>query len=164
MCLSSPSSFLFYSLLSYYPSLYVLPLQLWAMHVLQCQSWWQVYLSCRGSLTLWWNRLCLGKFCKCRPCRVSSSALNTSSSVLLRHSSLLHVSSSIRTSISYPWMLTHYHIPSLSFTGSLISFQLIPSHIRGISLHFLTLFYGGGCFLGAFLIQLVHLLSGGRVY
>ncbi|KAM8891779.1 solute carrier family 15 member 5 isoform 4-T7 [Spinachia spinachia] len=47
---------------------------------------------------------------------------------------------------------------------SLISFQLTPSHIRGISLHFLTLSYGGGCFLGAFLIQLVFFLSGGNFY
>uniref|UniRef100_M4AXW6 Solute carrier family 15 member 5 n=1 Tax=Xiphophorus maculatus TaxID=8083 RepID=M4AXW6_XIPMA len=44
--------------------------------------------------------------------------------------------------------------------SSLISFQLIPSHIRGISLHFLTLSYGGGCLLGAFIIQLVHFCSG----
>uniref|UniRef100_A0A8C2WQX5 Solute carrier family 15 member 5 n=1 Tax=Cyclopterus lumpus TaxID=8103 RepID=A0A8C2WQX5_CYCLU len=47
---------------------------------------------------------------------------------------------------------------------SLISFQLTPSHIKGISLHFLTLSYGGGCFLGAFLIQLVFFLSGGNFY
>lgn len=47
--------------------------------------------------------------------------------------------------------------------GSLISFQLTPSHIRGISLHFLTLSYGGGCFLGAFIIQLVYFLSGGEI-
>ncbi|XP_074488280.1 solute carrier family 15 member 5 [Sebastes fasciatus] len=47
---------------------------------------------------------------------------------------------------------------------SLISFQLTPSHIRGISLHFLTLSYGGGCFLGAFVVQLVYFLSGGNFY
>ncbi|KAM4573447.1 solute carrier family 15 member 5 [Odontesthes bonariensis] len=47
---------------------------------------------------------------------------------------------------------------------SLISFQLTPSHIRGISLHFLTLSYGGGCFLGAFIIQLGYLFSGGGFY
>ncbi|XP_067091234.1 solute carrier family 15 member 5 [Osmerus mordax] len=47
---------------------------------------------------------------------------------------------------------------------SLISFHLTPSHIRGISLHFLTLSYGGGCFLGALIIQLVYLLSGGNFY
>uniref|UniRef100_A0A3Q2V4M7 Solute carrier family 15 member 5 n=1 Tax=Haplochromis burtoni TaxID=8153 RepID=A0A3Q2V4M7_HAPBU len=44
--------------------------------------------------------------------------------------------------------------------GSLISFQLTPNHIRGIALHFLTLSYGGGCFLGAFIIQLMYFLSG----
>uniref|UniRef100_A0A3P8W9K5 Solute carrier family 15 member 5 n=1 Tax=Cynoglossus semilaevis TaxID=244447 RepID=A0A3P8W9K5_CYNSE len=43
--------------------------------------------------------------------------------------------------------------------ASLISFQLTPSHIRGISLHFLTLSYGGGCFLGAFIVQLAYFLS-----
>lgn len=52
-------------------------------------------------------------------------------------------------------------VPS-SLAGSLISFQLTPSHIRGISLHFLTLSYGGGCFLGALIIQLVYFLSGGK--
>uniref|UniRef100_A0A3B4ZIJ2 Solute carrier family 15 member 5 n=1 Tax=Stegastes partitus TaxID=144197 RepID=A0A3B4ZIJ2_9TELE len=44
--------------------------------------------------------------------------------------------------------------------ASLISFQLTPSHIRGISLHFLTLSYGGGCFLGAFIVQLMYFVSG----
>nr|XP_004570910.1 solute carrier family 15 member 5 [Maylandia zebra] len=47
---------------------------------------------------------------------------------------------------------------------SLISFQLTPNHIRGIALHFLTLSYGGGCFLGAFIIQLMYFLSGGSFY
>ncbi|KAK2918070.1 hypothetical protein Q8A73_004816 [Channa argus] len=47
---------------------------------------------------------------------------------------------------------------------SLISFQLTPNHISGISLHFLTLSYGGGCFLGALIIQLVYFLSGGNFY
>ncbi|XP_056907854.1 solute carrier family 15 member 5 [Takifugu flavidus] len=47
---------------------------------------------------------------------------------------------------------------------SLISFQLTPTHLRGISLHFLTLSYGGGCFLGAFIIQLVYFISGGNFY
>uniref|UniRef100_A0A8C5GHB6 Solute carrier family 15 member 5 n=1 Tax=Gouania willdenowi TaxID=441366 RepID=A0A8C5GHB6_GOUWI len=46
----------------------------------------------------------------------------------------------------------------------LISFQLTPSHIRGISLHFLTLSYGGGCFLGAFIIQVFYMCSGGTFY
>ncbi|CAL8357952.1 unnamed protein product [Lota lota] len=47
---------------------------------------------------------------------------------------------------------------------SLISFQLTPSHIRGISLHFLTLSYGGGCFLGALITQLLYFISGGNFY
>ncbi|KAK2842026.1 hypothetical protein Q5P01_012226 [Channa striata] len=47
---------------------------------------------------------------------------------------------------------------------SLISFQLTPNHISGISLHFLSLSYGGGCFLGALIIQLMYFLSGGNFY
>ncbi|XP_030621199.1 solute carrier family 15 member 5 [Chanos chanos] len=47
---------------------------------------------------------------------------------------------------------------------SLISFCLTPSNLRGIALHFLTLFYGGGCFFGALLIQFVYLVSGGNFY
>ncbi|XP_034021605.1 solute carrier family 15 member 5 [Thalassophryne amazonica] len=47
---------------------------------------------------------------------------------------------------------------------SLIAVQRSPSHIRGLSLHFLTLSYGGGCFLGAVIIQLLYLLSEGNVY
>ncbi len=58
-------------------------------------------------------------------------------------------------------MIKLFHNSSLA--GSLISFQLTPSHIRGISLHFLTLSYGGGCLLGAFIIQLAYFLSGGKV-
>ncbi|XP_055078207.1 solute carrier family 15 member 5 [Periophthalmus magnuspinnatus] len=49
-------------------------------------------------------------------------------------------------------------------TCSFISFQLTPSHIRGISLHFLTLSYGGGCFLGAFIVMFLYLISGGNFY
>lgn len=60
--------------------------------------------------------------------------------------------------------LVHISDASSPSAGSLISFQLIPNHIRGISLHFLTLSYGGGCFLGAFLIQLAYFLSGGKIY
>ncbi|KAG7454463.1 hypothetical protein MATL_G00259990 [Megalops atlanticus] len=45
---------------------------------------------------------------------------------------------------------------------SLLSYRLAPGSVRAISLHFLTLSYGGGCFLGALIIQLVYLLSGGR--
>ncbi|CAB1331675.1 unnamed protein product, partial [Coregonus sp. 'balchen'] len=48
--------------------------------------------------------------------------------------------------------------------SSMACFQLAPHHIRGISLHFLPLSYRGGCFLGALIIQLVYLLSGGNFY
>ncbi|XDV52818.1 hypothetical protein PO909_021475 [Leuciscus waleckii] len=47
---------------------------------------------------------------------------------------------------------------------SLISFCLTPSNLRGVSLHFLTLSYGGGCFLGAFLIHFLYFVSGGNFY
>uniref|UniRef100_A0A8C6UI82 Solute carrier family 15 member 5 n=1 Tax=Neogobius melanostomus TaxID=47308 RepID=A0A8C6UI82_9GOBI len=49
-------------------------------------------------------------------------------------------------------------------TCSMISFQLTPRHIRGISLHFLTLSYGWGCFLGTVMILLSYLFSGGNFY
>ena len=48
-------------------------------------------------------------------------------------------------------------------SGAIISFCLTPSHLRGIALHFLTLSYGGGCFLGALIIQLVFSVSGGKL-
>lgn len=182
-CLSHPPSLLPWLLcspLSHHPSLSILPFQLWAMCVPLCRSWWQVCLSCRGRLTPWWSRLCLEKFCKCRPCRVSSWLLSTSYLVLQRLSSPLHVSDRLKaTIISFDaglqgscWdaalCVTNTHDKSSAVTsslaGSLISFQLTPSHIRGISLHFLTLSYGGGCFLGAFLIQLVYFPSGGKMH
>ncbi|XP_060759208.1 solute carrier family 15 member 5 [Neoarius graeffei] len=47
---------------------------------------------------------------------------------------------------------------------SVIAFCLTPINLRGISLHFLTLFYGGGCFLGALLIQFFYFVSGGSFY
>ncbi|CAB1331888.1 unnamed protein product [Coregonus sp. 'balchen'] len=56
------------------------------------------------------------------------------------------------------------HLPLFSVPGSVISFHLTPSHIRGNSLHFLPLSYRGSCFLGALIIQLVYLLSGGNLY
>ncbi|KAG7324029.1 hypothetical protein KOW79_012045 [Hemibagrus wyckioides] len=43
---------------------------------------------------------------------------------------------------------------------SVISFCLTPSNLRGIALQFLTLSYGGGCFLGALLIQFFYFVSG----
>ncbi|KFQ56842.1 Solute carrier family 15 member 5, partial [Pelecanus crispus] len=39
---------------------------------------------------------------------------------------------------------------------SLLSFRLVPERIRGISMHFLTLFNGAGCFMGAFFVQTAH--------
>ncbi|NXO00212.1 S15A5 protein, partial [Rhinopomastus cyanomelas] len=39
---------------------------------------------------------------------------------------------------------------------SLLSFWLVPEKIRGISMHFLTLFNGAGCFMGAFFVQTAH--------
>ncbi|XP_058264794.1 solute carrier family 15 member 5 [Hemibagrus wyckioides] len=47
---------------------------------------------------------------------------------------------------------------------SVISFCLTPSNLRGIALQFLTLSYGGGCFLGALLIQFFYFVSGGSFY
>uniref|UniRef100_A0A8C2JG09 Solute carrier family 15 member 5 n=1 Tax=Cyprinus carpio TaxID=7962 RepID=A0A8C2JG09_CYPCA len=64
--------------------------------------------------------------------------------------------------------------------SSMTCFQLTPQYIllgvaeafvtpactnlRGVSLHFLTLSYGGGCFLGAFLIHILYFVSGGNFY
>ncbi|NXK71821.1 S15A5 protein, partial [Amazona guildingii] len=39
---------------------------------------------------------------------------------------------------------------------SLLSFWLVPERMRGISMHFLTLFNGAGCFMGAFFVQTAH--------
>uniref|UniRef100_A0A8D0H6J0 Solute carrier family 15 member 5 n=1 Tax=Sphenodon punctatus TaxID=8508 RepID=A0A8D0H6J0_SPHPU len=46
-------------------------------------------------------------------------------------------------------------------TCSLITFRLVPDRIRRISMHFLTLFNGAGCFLGAFIVQVVYVGSQG---
>ncbi|KAK5620161.1 hypothetical protein CRENBAI_001232 [Crenichthys baileyi] len=48
--------------------------------------------------------------------------------------------------------------------GFLIPFTSLIPPTGGISLHFLTLSYGGGCLLGAFIIQLVYFCSGGNFY
>lgn len=175
--------------ISYYPTLFILPLQLWAMFVPLCPSWWLVCLSCRGRLTLLWSRPCLEKYCKCHPCHVSSSLFSTSYLVLQSLSSPLHVSNTLHhfsqcwpRGASYSnhiitnkmthnkvvpfscWLSPSQHSDTTSSSaGSLISFQLTPSHIRGISLHFLTLSYGGGCFLGAFIVLLVYFFSGGEM-
>ncbi|NWI06254.1 S15A5 protein, partial [Tichodroma muraria] len=39
---------------------------------------------------------------------------------------------------------------------SLLSFWLVPERMRGISMHFLALFNGAGCFLGALFVQTAH--------
>ncbi|XP_040019149.2 solute carrier family 15 member 5 isoform X1 [Gasterosteus aculeatus] len=159
---------------SHHPSLSILPFQLWATRVPPCRSWWQVCLSCRGRRTLWWSRRCLEEFCRCPPCHVSGWLLSTSCWVSQRLSSLPHVCDRIMVS-RITWCILakkphkkytagNFSAFSSSRAGSLISFQLTPCHIRGISLHFLTLSYGGGCFLGAFIVQLVFLLSGGNFY
>uniref|UniRef100_A0A4W3IID3 Solute carrier family 15 member 5 n=1 Tax=Callorhinchus milii TaxID=7868 RepID=A0A4W3IID3_CALMI len=44
---------------------------------------------------------------------------------------------------------------------SLVTFRLSPASVRGISMHFMTLFNGVGCFVGAVIIQMVYLISGG---
>ncbi|NXY86428.1 S15A5 protein, partial [Alcedo cyanopectus] len=45
---------------------------------------------------------------------------------------------------------------------SLLSFWLVPERIRGISMHFLTLFNGAGCFMGAFFVQTAHASTQGN--
>ncbi|XP_074428848.1 solute carrier family 15 member 5 isoform X2 [Larus michahellis] len=47
------------------------------------------------------------------------------------------------------------HSPTI-YIGSLLSFWLVPERMRGISMHFLTLFNGAGCFMGAFFVQTAH--------
>ncbi|XP_071407478.1 solute carrier family 15 member 5 isoform X3 [Pithys albifrons albifrons] len=42
------------------------------------------------------------------------------------------------------------------YIGALLSFWLVPERIRGISMHFLALFNGAGCFMGAFFVQTAH--------
>ncbi|XP_029442297.1 solute carrier family 15 member 5-like [Rhinatrema bivittatum] len=44
---------------------------------------------------------------------------------------------------------------------SVLTFRSGPSRIRGIAMHFLTLFNGAGCLVGALLVQAAHLISGG---
>ncbi|XP_056367626.1 solute carrier family 15 member 5 [Oenanthe melanoleuca] len=39
---------------------------------------------------------------------------------------------------------------------SLLSFWLVPERMRGISMHFLALFNGAGCFMGALFVQAAH--------
>ncbi|XP_067861437.1 solute carrier family 15 member 5 [Heptranchias perlo] len=44
---------------------------------------------------------------------------------------------------------------------TLITFRLSPRSIRGIAMHFMTLFNGAGCFVGAIIIQTIYQISGG---
>ncbi|NXU03621.1 S15A5 protein, partial [Buphagus erythrorhynchus] len=44
---------------------------------------------------------------------------------------------------------------------SLLSFWLVPERMRGISMHFLALFNGAGCFMGALFVQTAHAGSQG---
>ncbi|NWI57096.1 S15A5 protein, partial [Calyptomena viridis] len=39
---------------------------------------------------------------------------------------------------------------------ALLSFWLVPERVRGISMHFLALFNGAGCFVGAFFVHTAH--------
>ncbi|XP_074051413.1 solute carrier family 15 member 5 [Macrotis lagotis] len=45
---------------------------------------------------------------------------------------------------------------------STISYKLIPSRVRGISMNFLTLFNGFGCFIGALMVKVVYATSEGN--
>lgn len=54
------------------------------------------------------------------------------------------------------------HCICFYFKGSLLSFWLVPERIRGISMHFLTLFNGAGCFMGAFFVQTAHTGTQGK--
>ncbi|XP_076860761.1 solute carrier family 15 member 5 [Brachyhypopomus gauderio] len=77
---------------------------------------------------------------------------------------VLHVSSMACFRLAPQYILLGVAEAFVTPACSLISFCLTPSNLRGISLHFLTLSYGGGCFLGAFLVQLFCLVSGGNFY
>ncbi|XP_039379625.1 solute carrier family 15 member 5 isoform X2 [Mauremys reevesii] len=47
-------------------------------------------------------------------------------------------------------------------TCSLLTFRLVPGRIRGIAMHFLTVFNGAGCFMGAFIVQTTYIGSQGN--
>uniref|UniRef100_A0A8C3SJ37 Solute carrier family 15 member 5 n=1 Tax=Chelydra serpentina TaxID=8475 RepID=A0A8C3SJ37_CHESE len=44
-------------------------------------------------------------------------------------------------------------------TCSLLTFRLVPGRVRGIAMHFLTVFNGAGCFMGAFILNKLTLLQ-----
>uniref|UniRef100_A0A673N8H2 Solute carrier family 15 member 5-like n=1 Tax=Sinocyclocheilus rhinocerous TaxID=307959 RepID=A0A673N8H2_9TELE len=77
---------------------------------------------------------------------------------------VLHVSSMTCFQLTPQYILLGVAEAFVTPACSLISFCLTPSNLRGVSLHFLTLSYGGGCFLGAFLIHFLYFVSGGNFY
>ncbi|KTF95480.1 hypothetical protein cypCar_00023924 [Cyprinus carpio] len=77
---------------------------------------------------------------------------------------VLHVSSMTCFQLTPQYILLGVAEAFVTPACSLISFCLTPSNLRGVSLHFLTLSYGGGCFLGAFLIHILYFVSGGNFY
>ncbi|XP_015208254.2 solute carrier family 15 member 5 [Lepisosteus oculatus] len=77
---------------------------------------------------------------------------------------VLHVSSMICFQLVPHYILLGVAEALVTPACSLISFRLAPGSVRGISMNFLTLSYGGGCFLGALVIQLVYVLSGGTCF
>ncbi|XP_016117616.1 solute carrier family 15 member 5-like [Sinocyclocheilus grahami] len=77
---------------------------------------------------------------------------------------VLHVSSMTCFQLTPQYILLGVAEAFVTPACSLISFCLTPSNLRGVSLHFLTLSYGGGCFLGAFLVHFLYFVSGGNFY
>ncbi|XP_072566624.1 solute carrier family 15 member 5 isoform X1 [Paramormyrops kingsleyae] len=77
---------------------------------------------------------------------------------------VLHVSSMACFQLAPQYILLGVAEALVTPACSLVSFCLPPGSLRGISLHLLALSYGGGCFLGALIIQLLYLLSGGNFY
>ncbi|MGH0165815.1 UNVERIFIED_CONTAM: hypothetical protein FKN15_058002 [Acipenser sinensis] len=77
---------------------------------------------------------------------------------------VLHVSSMPCLQLAPQYILLGMAEALVTPACSLVTFCLAPSSIRGISMHFLALSYGGGCFLGAFIIQVVYLVSGGSAH
>ncbi|XP_016329856.1 solute carrier family 15 member 5-like [Sinocyclocheilus anshuiensis] len=77
---------------------------------------------------------------------------------------VLHVSSMTCFQLTPQYILLGVAEAFVTPACFLISFCLTPSNLRGVSLHFLTLSYGGGCFLGAFLIHILYFVSGGNFY
>ncbi|KAK1167247.1 solute carrier family 15 member 5 [Acipenser oxyrinchus oxyrinchus] len=77
---------------------------------------------------------------------------------------VLHVSSMPCLQLAPQYILLGMAEALVTPACSLVTFCLAPSSIRGISMHFLALSYGGGCFLGAFIIQVIYLVSGGSCF